>query len=61
MFFLGVAVLGLVCLGLPAIIITAAGRPQHEPMDYDEEVAWLMSEGLTEEDAKDIADLPWWR
>lgn len=31
--------------------------PRYEPMEFEEEVKWLMEFGLTKEEAEDIANL----
>jgi hypothetical protein len=34
-------------------------EPGYKHMGFDEEVKWLMEQGLTKEEAEEIANLPW--
>jgi len=45
---LGIPILWLICISYPT--------PRPSPMTYEEEIKWLISLGMTEQEAKEIID-----
>ncbi len=54
-----VILLGLLAFGLPILMLLAMCAPQqgYRPMPFDEEVEWLMAQGLSKEEAEEIANI----
>lgn len=47
-------------VGILLLLLGAVLTPvQFDPPSWDEEVAWLLTCGLTQEEAEEIADLRW--